>query len=145
MSELDEWATKAAISELIVHYAALNDAGNWEAVAALYMEDGRMNRPTAPDEFIAGRDAILAAFQARPPRAARHIVANILVRLEDATTARATSQILLYTGTDADDGGQPTQSTSPPLVGTYEDRLVKTESGWRFLERRGKLDFRKAD
>ena len=142
MDEARVWAAKAAVAELIVRYAGLNDAGDWDAVAALYTEDGRMNRPTSPDDFITGRAAILAGFRSRPPRAARHFVANILVTLEGETRARASSRILLFTGTAADDGGLPFQSATPPLVGSYEDTLVKTADGWRFVERRGRLEFR---
>jgi hypothetical protein len=140
MDEMNTWAAKAAITELITRYAALNDAGDWDSVAALYTDDGRMSRPTAPDDFIAGRPAILAAFRSRPVRAARHIIANVLVTLESETEARATSQILLFTGVSAGEG-LPVQST-PPLVGTYRDRLTRTHHGWRFVERRGSLDFR---
>jgi hypothetical protein len=88
-----------------------------------------MSRPTAPDDFIEGADSILAAFRARPPRTSRHIVANIRVSV-GGDAATATSQILLFTA-----AGQP------PLVGTYADRLVRTGAGWRFVERRGSLDF----
>jgi len=141
MDETNSWAAKAAIAELITRYAALNDAGDWDGVAALYTDEGRMSRPAAPDDFIAGRAAILAAFRSRPLRAARHIVANVLVTLDGETAARATSQILLFTGVSADEG-LPVQSTTPPLVGSYRDRLMRTELGWRFAERRGSLDFR---
>jgi len=142
MDEVCAWTARAAIAELITRYAALNDAADWEAVAALYTEDGRMNRPSVPDEFVSGRAAILAAFRARPRRASRHIVANVLVTLEGETRARASSQILLFTGSAAEDGGSPIQSTAPPLIGSYDDTLVKTIDGWRFSERRGRLDFR---
>ena len=140
MDETYAWMAKAAIAELITRYAALNDAGDWDGVAALYTDDGRMSRPSAPDDFIAGRAAILAAFRARPLRAARHIIANVVVTLNSDTEARATSQILLFTGVSAGDG-LPVQSAMP-LVGTYRDRLMRTPHGWRFLERRGSLDFR---
>ena len=141
MDETNVWLAKAAIAELITRYAALNDAGDWDGVAALYADDGRMSRPTAPEDFIAGRPAILAAFRSRPLRATRHIVANVLVTLETETDARATSQMLLFTGAPAGEG-LPVQSTTPPLVGSYRDRLTRTNDGWRFLERRGSLDFR---
>jgi ketosteroid isomerase-like protein len=141
MDETNVWLAKAAIAELITRYAALNDAGDWDGVAALYTDDGRMSRPTAPEDFIAGRAAILAAFRSRPLRATRHIVANVLVTLESETEARATSQILLFTGTSAGEG-LPVRSATPPLVGSYRDRLTRTNDGWRFLERRGSLDFR---
>jgi uncharacterized protein (TIGR02246 family) len=125
MSVADEWA----IEELIIGYAALNDAADWDAVAALYVPDGRMSRPVAPDDFIEGRDAILAAFKARPPRTTRHICANIRVQV-DGDRATAESQIMLFTTKDA-----------PPLVGSYQDRVVRTADGWRFTERRGSMDF----
>lgn len=119
-----------ACERLVLDYAALNDAGDWDAVAALYVPEGRMSRPTAPDAFIEGREAILAAFRARPPRTTRHICANIRVTLEDDATARIASQILLFTAAD-----------QAPLVGSYADICVKTADGWRFAERRGSLDF----
>lgn len=120
---------EAAITRMILDYAAWNDAGDWDAVAALYVPEGRMSRPVAPDDFVEGRDAILAAFKARPPRTTRHICANIRVDVE-GDTASASSQIMLFTA-----AGQP------PLVGSYADRLVRTADGWRFVERRGSLDF----
>ena len=55
----------------------------------------------------AGAPPILAAFRSRPRRAARHIVANVLVTLEGEARARATSQILLFSGSVAADGGLP--------------------------------------
>ena len=129
MDPLARLLDERAIEAMIVDYAGLNDAGDWDAVAAMYVAEGRMSRPTAPDAFIEGADAILAAFKARPPRASRHVVANIRVNV-NGDEASATSQILLFTA-----AGQP------PLVGTYADRLVRTAQGWRFAERRGSLDF----
>jgi ketosteroid isomerase-like protein len=129
MEPLDRLLAERAIEAMIVDYAALNDAADWDAVAAMYLPEGRMSRPTAPDTYIEGRDAILAAFKARPARASRHIVANVRVRVE-GTSATATSQILLFTAAD-----------KPPLVGNYADRLELTSEGWRFAERRGSLDF----
>jgi ketosteroid isomerase-like protein len=117
-----------AIERLIIDYAAHNDAGDWDAVAALYVPEGRMSRPTAPDDFIEGPVAILAAFKSRPARTTRHICANIRVDV-DGDRATATSQILLFTGHEA------------PKVGSYADKFTRTADGWRFVERRGSLDF----
>ena len=129
MDALEALLAEREIERLIVAYASANDAGEWDAVGAMYVAGGRMSRPTAPDDFIEGRDAIVAAFKARPPRTTRHIVANIRVDVSgDAATA--TSQILLFTA-----------AASPPLVGSYHDTLVSTPDGWRFAERRGSLDF----
>lgn len=130
MDAVEVLIAERACERLIIDYAALNDAGEWAAVAALYVGDGRMSRPTAPDDFIEGREAILAAFNARPARASRHICANIRIMVSAPTTATATSQILLFTGPD-----------QAPKVGSYQDRLILTADGWRFVERKGSLDF----
>jgi ketosteroid isomerase-like protein len=130
MTDLENMIAERACERLILDYAAFNDAGNWDAVAALYTPDGRMSRPTAPDDFLEGRDVILAAFKSRPPRTTRHICANIRVTIESGTRATAVSQILLYTAAD-----------KPPLVGSYADVFACTADGWRFAERRGSLDF----
>jgi 3-phenylpropionate/cinnamic acid dioxygenase small subunit len=122
-------ADEHAIAKLIITYARLNDAARWDDVAALYVPEGRMSRPIAPDDFIEGAAAILAAFKSRPPRTTRHVCANITVDVS-GDSATADSNILLFTAPDA-----------LPLVGAYQDRLVKTSKGWRFVERRGSLDF----
>jgi ketosteroid isomerase-like protein len=130
MTDAETQAAERACERLILDYAALNDAGDWPAVAALYTENGRMSRPTAPDNFVEGRDAILAAFLARPARTTRHICANLRVTVTSDTSAIATSQILLFTGAE-----------QAPLVGSYADVFVLTNKRWRFTERRGSLDF----
>jgi hypothetical protein len=129
-------------TRLINLYANLNDHGRWHEVAALYAPDGLMTRPTAPDQPIVGRDALLASFLARPPRASRHVCANIVVEVESDTEASAYSVILLFTGKTAEDGGPPTRDPGAGLVGEYRDRFVRTDEGWRFAERRGSLSFR---
>ena len=130
MTEDERRAIEADCERLIKRAINLGDAHDWAAVAALYTEDARFARPSQPGVFVEGREAILASFLARPPRAQRHVVANVVVDVEDADHARAFSVIVLYQGEAA------------PLVGTYTDRLVRTPEGWRFAERVGGLDFR---
>jgi hypothetical protein len=115
---------------------------NWPGVAALYTEDARFARPSKPGDFIHGREAILASFLARPPRAQRHVIANVLVDVESPTADRAFSVIVLYQGDPAPEGELSAMSANSPLVGTFTDRLVLTTDGWRFAERVGGLDFR---
>ncbi|MFN3425089.1 MAG: nuclear transport factor 2 family protein [Novosphingobium meiothermophilum] len=122
-------AAEADCARLVALYANLNDEARWDELAALYAEDGVMYRPTAPDAGIAGREAILAAFKARPPRKTRHVCSNVVIDIESPTTARGTSAMLLFTGEGA------------PLVGSFHDRFVLTGDGWRFAERRGSLTF----
>jgi len=129
MTPAERQAIEWECARLIALYANLNDAHRWEDVVALYHPDGMMTRPTAPDAEIRGHEAILAAFRARPPRTTRHFCSNVVIDVEDAEHARGESAILLFTGSGA------------PLVGSFHDRFVATERGWRFLERRGSLTF----
>lgn len=129
------------VTRLIHRYVNANDAQDWDAVAALYTGDGVLRRPSGGDP-VAGRDAILSAFKARPPRAQRHVIANTVVDVLSETEATAFSVIVLYMGDAADDGGLPVQAANSPLIGTFTDRVVLTDAGWRFAERLGGLDFR---
>lgn len=142
MTESERRAVEADCERLIRQYVNLNDAQEWEAVAALYTQDARFSRPSKPGEFIEGRAAILASFKARPPRAQRHIISNTVVDALDADTARAFSVIVLYMGDAAQDGGLPVRDPAGPLIGTFRDLIVRTPEGWRFKERVGGLDFR---
>jgi len=130
MDPLARLTAERAIEALILDYAAALDAGDWDAVAALFVPHGRMSRPSAPDVFIAGADAILAALRARPARASCHVVSQIRIAWEDDAAVRVSSVLQLYTA-----------AAAPPLVGAYADRVIATDAGWRFLERRGSLAF----
>jgi hypothetical protein len=117
-------------AHLVARYANLNDAGDWPAVVALFAPDGRLARPTTPDDFIEGRAAILAGFEARPPRVTRHVCSNVVIDVESDTTARGESAMVLWTAAD-----------KAPIVGSFHDRFVLTDEGWRFAERLGSLTF----
>jgi hypothetical protein len=131
-------------TKLIHAYAHLIDAQKWEEVADLFDAEGLMTRPTAPDQPIVGRDNILSHLKARPPRATRHVSANILVRAESESAAAAESVVLLFSGVPDPVGGLPIQDPAAPLVGYSQDRIVLNAEGWRFSERRGGLCFAKA-
>ncbi len=140
MTEEQRRAIEADVTRLIHQYVWANDAQDWERCAALYTEDAVFRRPSGGDPVV-GREAILASFTARPPRAQRHVMANTLVDVVSDTEARAKSVIVLYMG-DAAEEGLPVQDPKSPLIGTFEDRVVLTGDGWRFAERTGGLDFR---
>lgn len=141
MDEIERRAIEADVTRLIHAYTWANDAADWHACAALYTDDAVFRRPSGGDAIV-GREAILTGFLARPSRVQRHAIANVLVEVVDAATARAKSVIVLYMGDAADDGGLPVQDAKSPLIGTFTDLCVKTPTGWRFAERVGSLDFR---
>jgi hypothetical protein len=129
VSDDERRAIEQDCARLVALYANLNDAGRWADVAALYAPDGRMARPTAPGEWTEGRDAILAAFLARPARTTRHVCSNVVINVLSEREATGESAMLLFTGEGA------------PKVGSFHDRFVRIEGDWRFAERRGTLTF----
>ena len=141
MTEDERRGIEAGCARLINHYVNCNDAQDWAATAALYTEDAVFKRPSGGDAIV-GREAILASFLARPPRAQRHVIANIVVDVVSASEATAFSAIVLYQGDLTTDGTLPVQAENSPLIGWFRDRIVRTEAGWRFAERSGGLDFR---
>lgn len=116
-------------ARLIADYANRNDAADWAGVAALFADDGRLARPTAPNDWITGREAILAAFLARPARTTRHLCTNIVIDVIDRDTARGHSAVALFLADDL------------VKIGSFDDAFVHTAAGWRFAERRGSLTF----
>ena len=142
-SEFDVVARMTAaweIETLICRFALLNDAGDADALAALFTLDGSFARPSEPERPARGREAIAAHFRDRPKRLTRHLVSNIVVDIEGPTAAKAQSYLVLYTA--------PIGSTTPAiadpiqLIGGFNDRLVREEGEWRFAERRGSLTLR---
>lgn len=129
MTDAERRGIEHDCASLIARYANLNDAGRWEEVAALYAPDGRMSRPTAPDVWIEGRDAIVEAFRSRPPRVTRHVCSNITIDVLGDAAAQGESAMLLFTG------------STECKVGSYHDRFVRIEGAWLFAERRGTLTF----
>ncbi|NWG52618.1 MAG: nuclear transport factor 2 family protein [Hydrogenophilaceae bacterium] len=127
---------EAEIARLVLRYAALNDAGDYEALAALFTADGVFIRPSG-GEPVVGRAAILASYKARAPRISRHLVSNILADVSSSESARCTSAILLYS---AAPGAQA--AASPALLGGFADKLVRVNGAWLFAERRGWIDLK---
>lgn len=119
-----------AIVQLQRAFAQLNDEARWPELAALFTADGQFARPSDPKHPLAGREAILEAFLARPRAPARrHLVANPHVALRNASTAHASCYSILVTALDGPRG--------TIALGGYKDRLVRVPDGWRFQSRIG--------
>jgi ketosteroid isomerase-like protein len=138
MSPIERLLAEAEITRLVTQSAALSDAGDFAALATMFTEDGVYQRPSGGDPIV-GRAQILASYKARPPRLARHVVANVLVDVVSADEARCRSTLLLYTG---EPGEQPAKAAAPALLGGFEDRLVRQDGKWLFAERRGWVDLK---
>lgn len=128
-----------ACRALILEFAARIDNGQAHTLGELLTPDASFARPTMPDTVIQGRDAILAAFSARPKHlVSQHLNLNIRIRLTGADTAEGHSVVMLFLANSGDElvpgKGRP---AGAPLLGTWTDSFVRTAEGWRFKDRRG--------
>lgn len=126
-----------ACRDLVLRSAALSDAGDAAALAALFAEDAELVRPGAP--AITGRAAIEQSYRQRPAgRITAHMVLGTLFDggMQDGT-ASATSRVLVWTadaGAQAGPHGRPADPRQ--RLGFFADRFVYTAEGWRIQQRR---------
>lgn len=137
IQDVDKLVISQACSQQILRFAALNDANDHDGLAKLFTERGEFARPSAPDEIIVGRDAILEAFKKRPRRKSLHLVSNVIIDVLGATEAVADSLVTLYSAQEGAEVAQP-----PYLLGRFLDRLVLVEGQWVFASRRGRIEFK---
>jgi ketosteroid isomerase-like protein len=138
MRPIERLLAEAEITRLVTRSAILSDEGDFDALAAMFTEDGVYLRPSGGEPII-GRAQILASYKARPPRFSRHVVANVLADVASASEARCRSTMLLFTG---EAGAPPAKAAQPALLGGFADRLVLQDGKWLFAERRGWLDLK---
>lgn len=140
MSPLEKMNIERECARLISRYAYLNDARAFDELASLFSDDGVLYRPASPDKPVSGREAILAAFKTRPVDAMTfHLCTDVMIDVEDDSNAVGRSRVLLLAATRASQAGALPTEVRPPVPGTFTDRFVLTESGWKFSERRGSL------
>ncbi|HEX2813947.1 MAG TPA: nuclear transport factor 2 family protein [Sphingopyxis sp.] len=122
-------ADRDAIRDLLARYTYNGDRGRVADLAACFTADGVLeftgNAPIGPA-------AIAAALSSgtRDPRLTfvRHHITNPLIAVDgDRATARS------YFTVHSDFG--------PDHSGTYDDRLLRTAEGWRFVHRRVRIDW----
>ena len=139
MERIEQALIQHECAQLILHYAHLNDLGDWHGLAQTFTEDASFARPSAPDEIIRGRDRILESFLARMPGQTVHVVSNIMVTAISPNEAKSRCTIQLFQATDKAEGEVATHRRETPLIGGPLDHLRLTDGQWLFSERRGFL------
>ncbi len=140
LTDLDRVLAEQACIRLVNQYAFASDRGDYEALAAMYTEDGVFARPTLPDKPVVGRQAIFEGFKARPPGTNRHVMTNVVVEVQSASEATGECYIVLYRGPAGEAGALPAMNPVP-LVGQFKDRFVRQDGRWLFKERLGSLAY----
>ncbi len=112
----------AEIQQLYVQYARTIDSGDAMGWAKTFTDDGVFGDATGHDALVAFAEGFHGNFQGR----ARHFNDAIQITATDEGADGSCYLILYNTG------------TQPPTVvvtGIYNDKLVRTEDGWRFKTR----------
>lgn len=134
---------EAACYALCAEYAEIIDSQDWPRLVEIFAEDAAFALPIGSKEPIRGADKIVAMFQSRPRgRLTQHLISNFRVRMETIDTAVGTCRVLLFTS-DLSEPETPEgrKTASKQMMGTYQDRYVRTKNGWRFAERVGGITF----
>ena len=135
MQDVDAALARDAIRDLAARYAHAADRGRFDDVAALFATDAVLEMPDGR-RFL-GRDAVRAFLvetaatmrvAATPGSFIRHHVSSHQITVE--TPDRALGHAYFFVVTDR----------GPDHWGRYADRYVRIADGWRFAERRVRLD-----
>lgn len=127
---------EAACRDTIARAARCVDQQDYEGFAALFTEDGVLQRPNG--DPLHGRAAMVAAYRARPAsRITRHLLGGTVVDVLSGGEALAFSNVLLFAGDSSDAGGPNGRpARGPQVAGEFEDRLRRCEDGrWRIAHR----------
>ncbi len=131
-----------ACVRLVYRAAFYTDHGRWEELAGLFVEDGRLVRPSDPTPIV-GRANILTALRTRPRRTTRHLLGYVLVEMHSATRAHIDSAVTLFSGPAATAGPGATAALPVTgqaiMVGNFEDEVTLTGEGWKFVARGGSM------
>ncbi|MFN8221636.1 MAG: nuclear transport factor 2 family protein [Gaiellales bacterium] len=124
-----------AIGKLCLQYRQHLDERDFAAYSTLFVEDGvwigNLGSATGPAEIEALLERTLERHTT--PERHLHLVANPVIEVDGDTGTAQTTWVYLT----RDFRDNPVLS----LIGHYEDKLVRTDAGWRFQRREAYLDF----
>lgn len=129
---VQEVEDQLAIQRVITDYSARLDARDYDGYVGLFTEDGVWQNGDTRREGRAEIRAMLTSLFGEPDPdfenlSSFHQIGNFEIDV-DGDTAHAKSRFVFVM---RGEGGAPT----PELSGQYEDRLVRTEDGWKIAHR----------
>lgn len=143
MDEQQRQNIEQACTKLVNQFSCFNDRREFEALSNLFTPEGAFARPTDPDNYIEGRENILAAFNDRPQdRITRHLISNVIIDVENATSASGTCYATLFMApADAEPARFGVQANSSQLVGEFQMDFSLTPAGWKIARQTGRIIF----
>jgi len=122
---------RTRIRELTARYNQCFDEGDAKGFAATFVADGVMEVAGGPR--VEGTEALAAMCRANTAPI-RHVTVDPVIEVDGD---RAVQYVTLLVVRRATDGGHP---STLQRSGRYEDHLVRTPDGWRFVRRTCTLD-----
>ena len=120
----------AAIRNVVARLAILADGGDLEEYVDLFTDDARWDMPGGElqgrENLLAGAIERRAAGTVGPGSNTRHVITTQAVAV-DADEAASDSYFQFWVNTATE--------PSIALFGTYQDRLVRTNNGWKLAHR----------
>ncbi len=133
---LKQLEVETACQRVIHDAAAFVDGNDFSAFCGLFTEDGQLQRPDG--SILKGREAILAAYKARPAqRMSLHVISNTRFRDVTENDCRATSLVTLWASDSSLEAGPQGRAAVQPLVlGGFDDNFVLDGGVWRLASRK---------
>ena len=126
------------IRDLMLRYAELQDAADWDAIAELFADadfEATSGVSWRGQEIADRRRVNVVTYDDGTPRT-KHLTTNLEIEVdEEHGTATAHSYYTILQATD----DLPLQ---PIGAGRYVDRFQRVDGEWRFAHRRSHLDLR---
>ncbi|EEA04362.1 conserved hypothetical protein [Burkholderia sp. H160] len=124
-----------ACRALVLTAADLIDSGQFADLPGVFSAEALLVRPNGAT--LTGRDAIIASYTTRPAdRISRHLIFGTQFSSVSAQKAVAATQVLLWSGSTADDAGpfgRPARGQQ--VVGRFDDEFAFTDGAWRITKR----------
>lgn len=134
-SERLQWLTdRALITDVMSAYATGLDARDWELWRSIFLNEvifdlsswtGQAPRPLDTDRVVAGQARIFAELTFT-----QHSITNHRITI-DGDRARVLAHMRAEHWIDA---GPPEGSDRYTMYGYYDDKLVRTDGGWKIAE-----------
>ena len=128
---LEEISDRIEIDDLLIRYTVAIDTKDWELLDTVYTPDAKIDYTTSggiKGEYPEVRTWLAKALA--PFTMTQHLISNSVVQI-DGDTATARTMVFNPMGTEDGKGGLKLF-----YVGAwYDDKLVRTEDGWRIAER----------
>ncbi|SEG85675.1 nuclear transport factor 2 family protein [Marinobacterium lutimaris] len=127
------------LTRLVLDAAHFADSREFRQLAELFVEEGVLYRPTAPEKPLLGREAIFESYNARPEhRLTRHLCSNFRIDIQNAESARVRCYAQVFGADKREDAGD---HLGPPaeakiMLGEFDDLCVFEAGRWLIAERR---------